>query len=185
MNTAVNLPRVTITTDDYNRLMSIAAMECRQHRPHRLFLLSKLRQAAVCHPDTLPENVVSTNARVTYRLNGSGMPETRVLVHPDDMLWPGAELSVLTPLGTALLGLRVGDRMPFRTTPNGPRHEVVVEDVQFRLSPDELALDRTNPDPAGNEHGNSWDDLDRRLDDALTETFPASDPVSIIICGRC
>jgi hypothetical protein len=32
-------------------------------------------------------------------------------------------------------------------------------------------------------HGNSWEDLDRRLDEALMETFPASDPVSIIVCG--
>jgi hypothetical protein len=31
------------------------------------------------------------------------------------------------------------------------------------------------------EHSNSRSELDRRLDQALEETFPASDPISIVI----
>ncbi|GEO13664.1 GreA/GreB family elongation factor [Microvirga aerophila] len=183
MNTAIDLPRVTIATHDYNRLMSVAAMEHNRRRPNREFLMSELRRASLCHPDALPDDVVSTNAKVTYRIDG-GRPNAHVLVHPQDLLWPGAELSVLTPLGIALLGLRVGDRMPFRTGQDGPLHEVVVEDVQFRLLPDDAEPARNGPDPSGAGHGNSREDLERRLDDALMETFPASDPVSVIVCGR-
>src|SRR4051794_39969534 len=135
MNGTVQLPPVTVATHDYNRLMSVAAFENNQRRPHREFLLSELRRAALCHPDALPEDVVSTNAKGTYRLNRGETPRAHVLVYPEDLLWPGAELSVLTPLGIALLGLRVGDRMPFRTSRDGPVHEVVVEDVRFRLLP--------------------------------------------------
>jgi hypothetical protein len=40
------------------------------------------------------------------------------------MKWPGAELSVTTPLRIALLGLRVGDRMPYRLGDRAPEHEV-------------------------------------------------------------
>jgi len=87
-------------------------------------------------------------------------------------------------LRIALLGLRVGDRMPFRTGQDGPWHEVVVEDVQFRLLPDEAEPARNAPDQSSPRHDNSRDDLDRRLDDVLMETFPASDPVSVIVCGR-
>jgi transcription elongation GreA/GreB family factor len=164
--------------------MSIAAMDPHPRGPRRQFLLSELRRAALCHPEALPEDVVSTNAKVTYRLNGRGRPMAHVLVHPQDLLWPGAELSVLTPLGIALLGLRVGDRMPFRTDRNGPWHEVVVEDVQFRLLPEEVEPARNVSVPAGKADENSNDDLDRRLDEALMETFPASDPISVIMCGR-
>jgi len=184
MNTTIELPPITLATHDYNRLMSAAATNRRARTPRREFLMSELRRASLCHPDALPEDVVSTNAKVTYRLNGTGRPMAHVLVYPEDLLWPGAELSVLTPLGIALLGLRVGDRMPFRTSRDGPVHEVVVEDVRFRLLPDEAEPTRTIPDPSGHEDGNSRDDLDRRLDDALMETFPASDPVSVIVCGR-
>jgi transcription elongation GreA/GreB family factor len=181
MNRTVDLPQVTIATHDYNRLMSVAAMDRHQRRPHRQFLLSELRRAALCHPDALPDDVVSTNTKVTYRLNGGGRPMAHVLVHPEDLLRLGAELSVLTPLGIAL---RVGDRMPFRTGRDGPWHKVVVEDVQLRLLPDEVEPAGNAPVPSGNGHDNSRESLDRRLDDALTETFPASDPVSVIICGR-
>jgi regulator of nucleoside diphosphate kinase len=184
MNRTIELPPVTVATHDYNRLMSIAAMESKRRRSHRKFLMSELRRASLCHPDALPEDVVSTNAKVTYRLNGSGNSTAHVLVYPEDLLWPGAELSVMTPLGIALLGLRVGDRMPFQTSQDGPWHEVFVEDVRFRLLPDEAQPARDAPDPSGNEAGNSPDDLDRRLDEALMETFPASDPVSVIVCGR-
>jgi regulator of nucleoside diphosphate kinase len=161
MNTAVDLPQVTIATHDYNRLMSIAAMENHQRRPHRQFLMSELRRASLCHPDALPDDVVSTNAKVTYRIDG-GRPMAHVLVHPQDLLWPGAELSVLTPLGIALLGLRVGDRMPFRTSRDGPWHEVVVEDVRFRLLPEEAEAAWNARDPSGDGHGNSRDDPDHR-----------------------
>jgi len=182
MHTAIDLPQVTIATHDYNRLMFVAALENKRRKPHREFLMSELRRASLCHPDALPDNVVSTNAKVTYRLDGR--PMGHVLVYPEDLLWPGAELSVLTPLGIALLGLRVGDRMPFRTGQEGPWHEVVVEDVQFRLLPDEAETAWSAPDPSGDGPSNSWDDLDRRLDEALMETFPASDPVSVLVCGR-
>jgi transcription elongation GreA/GreB family factor len=184
MSGTMNLPPVTVATHDYNRLMSVAAMNRHRRTSRREFLMSELRRAALCHPDALPEDVVSTNAKVTYRLNGGGQPKAHVLVYPEDLRWPGAELSVTTPLGIALLGLRVGDRMPFRTSPNGPWHEVVVEDVRFRLLPDEAEPARGAPDQSGIGDGNSRDDLDRRLDEALMETFPASDPVSVIVCGR-
>ena len=182
MNTTVDLSPITLAIHDYNRLMSAAAMNRHRRTPRRDFLMSELRRASLCHPDALPDDVVSTNAKVTYRLNGTGRPLAHVLVYPEDLLWPGAELSVATPLGIALLGLRVGDRMPLRAGPNGPVHEVVVEDVRFRLLPDATEPAANAPDQSGNEDGNTSEDLERRLDDALMETFPASDPISVIIC---
>jgi len=74
--------------------------------------------------------------------------------------------------------------MPFQTCRDGPLHEVMVEDVRFRLLPDEAEGALNAPDPAGHGSGKSRDDLDRRLDETLMETFPASDPVAVIVWGR-
>jgi transcription elongation GreA/GreB family factor len=184
MNMRLDLPSIVLGTHDYNRLTSMAALHSQQNMPYRGFLISELRRASICHPKDLPEDVVSTNSRVTYRLNGIGKLHSRVLVYPDDLLWPGAELSVTTPLGIALLGLRVGDRMSFETSDNRLLSEVLVEDVGFRLLADETELAQISPGTSAIWHENSDEDLDRRLDDALMETFPASDPVSVIVCGR-
>lgn len=127
------LPPIVIGTDDYNRLISAAALHCPETMPHRNFLISELQRALVCHPEDLPEEVVSTRSRVTYKLGEKGRLVVQNLVHPADILRPGAEISVTTALGIALLGLRAGYRMPFRTAANEPVHEVQVEDVVPQL----------------------------------------------------
>src|SRR5919112_6554783 len=62
MNGSMHLPPVTVATHDYNRLMSVAALENKRRKPHREFLLSELRRGSICHPDSLPDDVGSTNA---------------------------------------------------------------------------------------------------------------------------
>ncbi len=57
-----------------------------------------------------------------------------------------AELSVASPLGTALLGLRVGDRMPFRIDDAGIQHVVAVVGIGRRFS-DEPVRGRGAPAP--------------------------------------
>lgn len=132
MNMQHDLPPITLATCDYNRLMFVAMIGQKQQRPGTDFLLAELRRAELCHPAALPEDIVSTNCRVFYRVDRE--PETRVhvLVHPDDLIWPGAEVSVATPIGTALLGLAAGDRMPFLDT-DGRLQEVYVEGVGPRF----------------------------------------------------
>ena len=111
-------------------------------------------------------NVVSMGCNVTYRLTSGGAKATRRLVFEHERAKWANGLSVATPLGTALLGVRIGDRMPFRAM-SGQNLEVVVEQIAHPVS-------------AGSPGLNSQEALDRRLDHALQETFPASDSVSIV-----
>jgi regulator of nucleoside diphosphate kinase len=105
------------------------------------FLLKELRRARVCHPAALPEDVVSTNCRVIYRIDDEPKSRAHLLVHSEDLIWPSAEISVMTPLGTALLGLRVGDRMSFEE--DGKLHEVCVEGIGLRFLDDGSTVTRT------------------------------------------
>jgi regulator of nucleoside diphosphate kinase len=141
MNAQHHLPPITIATSDYNRLLSTAMIQQEHNRRAAGFLLGELRRAKVCHPSALPEDVVSTNCRVIFRIDDEPKPRAHLLVHPDDLIRPGAEISVTTPLGTALLGLRVGDRMPFED--DGAIHEVSVEGIGLRFLDDGTRVTRT------------------------------------------
>jgi transcription elongation GreA/GreB family factor len=135
MNTQNELPPITLATNDYNRLLFTVMMR-QKHNPQTPdFLLAELRRAEVCHPAVLPEDVVSTNCRVIYRIDDDPKSRAHLLVHPEDLIWTGAEISVTTPLGTALLGLRIGDRMSFFEK-EGQVHEVFVEGIGLRFLDD-------------------------------------------------
>jgi len=82
---------------------------------------------------------------VIYRLNNEPKVRTHLLVHPEDLIWPGAEISATTPLGTALLGLHVGDRMSFMEE-DGKIHEVSVEGIGLRFLDEQSTIMR---DPYG------------------------------------
>lgn len=158
------LPSVTIHSHDKNNLIILATMASRSGTPDAQFLLKELRRASLCTVEALPANVVSLGARVTYKLRETSLVATCTLAFPDDVGRFHDGLSVLTPLGTALLGLRAGASMPFRS-PDGCASKVTVVSIE------RLYIDG---------HVNSKPALDRRLDEALAETFPASDPVSIV-----
>jgi regulator of nucleoside diphosphate kinase len=142
MNAQHDLPPIILATNDYNRLLLTAMIRQKHSRRTPDFLLTELRRAEVCHPAALPEDVVSTNCRVIYHVDDEPKSRAHLLVHPDDLIWPGAEVSVATPLGTALLGLRVGDRMSFQDD-DGQTHEVFVEGIGLRFLDDGPLVTRT------------------------------------------
>jgi regulator of nucleoside diphosphate kinase len=128
------LPPVMVTPHEHNRLMRTAQSLTEQAHPFAPPLLRELRRAILCSPDRLPDDVVTLDTFVTYRLADGGRAERRALIHPEDCMWPPAELSVLTPLGLSLLGLRCGDRMPLIGA-DGPMDEwVEVEAVGPRVT---------------------------------------------------
>ena len=135
MNAQHDLPPIILAANDYNRLLFTAMIRQKHSGRTPDFLLTELRRAEVCHPAALPEDVVSTNCPVIYRIDDEPKSRAHLLVHPDELIWPGAEISVATPLGTALLGLRVGDRMSFQDD-DYQTHEVFVEGIGLRFLDD-------------------------------------------------
>jgi len=128
------LPPVLVTPHDHRRLIRTAQELAEQAHPIAQPLLQELHRAILCPADQLPEDVVTLDTFVTYRLVDGGRSERRALVHPEDLTWPPAELSVLTPLGLSLLGLRPGDRMPLIGSDRPMGACVEVEDVGPRVT---------------------------------------------------
>ena len=106
----LTFPSVRRPNDDWVRLMSLAFDAENDLHPVGTFLRTEVHRAIVM--EELDDDVVRLNAWVTYRIDWDSA-ESRLLVHPDDYACGGHYLSVLSPVGAALIGIRVGDRMPF------------------------------------------------------------------------
>jgi len=112
-----------ITEWDFDRLSDLV----RSARWRAVYgsLLARLEQelgrGRMVDPARVPRNVVTMNSRVRIRNIGADeRAETYTLVYPPDADIELGRLSVLAPLGTALLGARVGDGLVVNA-PAGPR----------------------------------------------------------------
>lgn len=71
-------------------------------------LLDELMRATIVDPAGMPPNVVSIGNAVTYRDEATGREQTVSLVFPGEADIALGRVSVLTPIGVALLGLTEG-----------------------------------------------------------------------------
>lgn len=71
-------------------------------------LLAEIERATVHGAHDLPHDVVSMNAMVDFVDAASGATRTVQLVYPQDADIDAGRVSILTPVGAALIGLRAG-----------------------------------------------------------------------------
>lgn len=128
---ATDLPPVYISTRHYGRLDQLARIGLPSGHPVARFLVSELERAIVCRPEDLPPDVVTPGSRVTFRLDGERSSETRILVYPERYEPSGQCVSVVNPVGAALLGIRAGNAMPFVDLDGRPVH-IRVERIVFQ-----------------------------------------------------
>lgn len=105
-----SLPRVYITDTDLQRLRE--TVERGLFSPHAAsaeLLEQELDRAEVISAASMPPDVVTMRSRVRFEDLSTGRTRELSLVYPPEADLEAGKLSVLTPVGTALLGLRVGD----------------------------------------------------------------------------
>ena len=96
----------------------------------------EIKRAHVVKSTEVPKNVVTMNSRVRVRDLDSGDAVVFSLVYPSSPSAAGSDhlaemtVSVLAPIGTAVLGYRVGDTIEW-DVPAGVRR-LKVEDVLFQ-----------------------------------------------------
>jgi regulator of nucleoside diphosphate kinase len=129
--TLATLPAITLGASEYCRLRAVAREATDQRHPVGSFLSSELQRADIVSDAEVPKNQVRMEAWVTFRTDWRWTVERRVLVYPEDWRREESELSVLTPLGAALIGLPVGAWMPYQT-PDGRDHVAMAESVALR-----------------------------------------------------
>jgi regulator of nucleoside diphosphate kinase len=72
-------------------------------------LRDELDRAEVIEPARMPPDVITMNSTARFAVEGSGEEREVTLVYPRDADGSAEKVSILAPVGTALLGLRAGD----------------------------------------------------------------------------
>ena len=83
-------------------------------------LREELDRAAILEPSAFPSDVVTMESTVEFEDLGTGELEEYTITFPDRANVEQKRLSILAPIGTALIGCRVGDIVSW-TTPGGIR----------------------------------------------------------------
>lgn len=98
-----------IDRERLNKLIEEAVYGGREPDPSYRALQQEIGRAQVVEPQVLPANVLTMRSRALITLDGE--EEEAQLVYPDEADWTTGRLSVLSPVGTALLGYREGDKI--------------------------------------------------------------------------
>jgi regulator of nucleoside diphosphate kinase len=131
----MKLPPITIAKSDRDRLISIATVALGSERasPAASMLLSEIGRATIVVQDSLPPQVVAVHSEVEIRDNVTNTKRRLRLVYPEDATLDSNMVSVLTPLGAALVGLSVGDTIDWCTA-TGDQSSVTVLRTGMNLS---------------------------------------------------
>jgi len=89
-------------------------------------LENELKRARIVAPEDVPPDVITMNSRVELLDRESGERMEFTLVLPADQNINDGKISVLAPLGTAMLGYRVGDEFEWHV-PHGLRRLKVIK----------------------------------------------------------
>lgn len=123
------VPKIVIPARDYARLISLAHAALNSMPDLAAGLSDELDRAHVLADECDPGEVVRMGSEVEFRDHETGSVRTITLVYPNAANIADGRISVLTPVGTALLGLAVGDSIDWEA-PSGQSRALTVLSVR-------------------------------------------------------
>ena len=121
------MQNILITATDLERLQSVLDLH---DTPASDALATELHRATIVDPRAIPADVVTMNSEVVYEDLDTGTRRTVRIVYPHKSNVANGNISVLAPIGSALLGLRVGQTIEW-SVPHG-RKRVKLVDVRYQ-----------------------------------------------------
>jgi regulator of nucleoside diphosphate kinase len=126
-------PRLTIVVTECDEARLRTLLEEQRHG-HNLALLScleaELAYASVVAPHLIAPDIVTMNSCVSYEMGGNGGRSVAQLVYPSRANG-ASRVSVLDPLGIALLGVRAGQTVMW-SLPNRQMRRLRVTDIPYQ-----------------------------------------------------
>jgi regulator of nucleoside diphosphate kinase len=124
-------PNVIISSLDAERLERLLASLPKDAFPGKADLEAELARAEIVEPRDMPSAVVSMNSTVRFRVASTSQEFTLTLVYPRDMDGSSSKISILAPVGSALLGLSQGDEIEW-PKPGGGTLRVRIEEIVYQ-----------------------------------------------------
>jgi regulator of nucleoside diphosphate kinase len=124
---------IYITELDYNRLSGLIDRTRDRNGADREYLNkleAELDRAEIVDPKDMPADVVTMRSKVRLKDLVSGESNTYSLVFPTEADFAEGKISVLAPIGTAILGYRQGDTIEW-PVPSGLR-KLKVEEILYQ-----------------------------------------------------
>jgi len=125
--TATVKPEIVIRADDHDRLSKLAEGLLDRLPEVATELLDEVERARVVPADAFPGNAVAMGSALTYETE-DGVEHRVTLVYPDQADISLGRISILTPVGAALIGLSEGQSITW-VTRDGRRRKLVVTQV--------------------------------------------------------
>lgn len=124
---------IYINAFDKKRLMNLIEDSTNFNNPDKHYLKElekELNQGKIVEPKDIPKDVITMNSMVRLKDLDSGEKMTYTLVFPDMADISNKKISILAPIGTALIGYKVGDIIEWEV-PAGLR-KLKVEEIVYQ-----------------------------------------------------
>ena len=125
------LPPIALRAGDLARLGRLANAALEQYPQAAEFLTRELARAEIVTSLTPPRGLVLMGSTVEFGMDGSDQTRCVTLVYPDQADTDAGRISVLTPIGAALIGLSVGQSIEWQK-PSGAWSTLTVLRVDGR-----------------------------------------------------
>lgn len=128
-------PEITISSVDHARLTAILNSPSLREGPdkaHLAELQTELERAVIVEPEKMPPDVITMNSKVRVRDMQTGEESEYTLVYPHAADITKNMISILAPVGTALLGYRAGDVINWQV----PAGERIIKVISVLYQPE-------------------------------------------------
>ena len=120
------LPPIIVTGIDFNRLDRLAAAAASTLPRTADFLAREIARATIVPSGFVVSGVVVMGSEVEFLDDVTGQARTVNLVYPNEANLAEGRLSILSPVGAALIGLSVGQSIEWETPTGGWRSLTVL-----------------------------------------------------------
>ncbi|WP_226780606.1 nucleoside diphosphate kinase regulator [Oceaniglobus trochenteri] len=119
-------PKIVINADELAHIEGLAEGAWNSNPALAERLQDEIARARIVKPAKMPANVITIGSLVTYRDETTKQEKTVTLVYPEKADISCQRISVMTPIGVALLGLPEGAEFHWDTRDNQRRMLTVV-----------------------------------------------------------